>query len=56
MLSCDHPKGLYKEYEELKETTPDNLKVNKNNVFHVDKLSKNGNPKHGQVWVTTTNF
>lgn len=46
----DHPKGLYKEYEELKKTTLDKLKENKNNVFYVDKLSKNGNPKHGQVW------
>ena len=46
----DHPKGLYKEYEELKRTTLDSLKTNKNKVFFVDKLSKNGNPKHGQVW------
>ncbi|MBS1573334.1 MAG: DUF1643 domain-containing protein [Bacteroidetes bacterium] len=46
----DHPKGLYKEYEELKRTTFDSLKVNKNQVYYVDKLSKNGNPKHGQVW------
>jgi len=46
----DHPKGLYKEYEELKKITLDKLKVNKNNIFYVDKLSKNGNPKHGQVW------
>lgn len=46
----DHPKGLYKEYEELKRETLNNLKVNKNQVYYVDKLSKNGNPKHGQVW------
>lgn len=46
----DHPKGLYKEYEQLKQTTFDTLRANKNNVFYVDKLSKNGNPKHGQVW------
>ena len=46
----DHPKGLYKEYEELKKSTFDKLKVNMNKVFYVDKLSKNGNPKHGQVW------
>jgi hypothetical protein len=46
----DHPKGLYKEYEQLKQTTFDTLRTNKNNVFYVDKLSKNGNPKHGQVW------
>jgi len=29
----DHPKGLYKEYEELKKITLDKLKVNKNNTF-----------------------
>ena len=46
----DHPKGLYKEYEELKNTTLAQMKANKNNVFYVDKLSKMGNPKHGQVW------
>jgi len=46
----DHPKGLYKEYEQLKQNTFDTLRKNKNNVFYVDKLSKNGNPKHGQVW------
>jgi hypothetical protein len=46
----DHPKGLYKEFEELKQATLDILKANKNNVFYVDKLSKRGNPKHGQVW------
>ncbi len=46
----DHPKGLYKEYEELKRITLDKLKSNKNNVFFVDKLSNNGNPKHGQIW------
>lgn len=46
----DPPKGLYKEYEQLKQATFNTLKTNKNNVFYVDKLSKNGNPKHGQVW------
>lgn len=46
----DHPKGLYKEYEQLKQATFNTLKTNKNNVFYVDKLSKHGNPKHGQVW------
>jgi len=46
----DRPKGLYKEYEQLKQTTFDTLRTNKTNVFYVDKLSKNGNPKHGQVW------
>ncbi len=29
----DHPKGLYKEYEQLKQTTFDTLRINKNNVF-----------------------
>jgi len=46
----DHPKGLYIEYEQLKQTTFDTLRTNKNNVFYVDKLPKNGNPKQGQVW------
>lgn len=46
----DHPKGLYRVYEQLKKTTFDTLKINGNNVFYVDKLSKSGNPKHGQIW------
>lgn len=46
----DPPKGLYNEYEELKRATFDILKLNKNQVYYVDKLSKKGNPKHGQVW------
>lgn len=46
----NHPKGLHKEYEELKQKTLDILKLNRNNVFYLDKLSKSGNPKHGQVW------
>jgi hypothetical protein len=46
----DHPKGLYKEYQQLKLKTFDTLRTNKNTVFYVGKLSKNGNPKHGQVW------
>lgn len=29
----DHPKGLYKEYEQLKQTTFDTLRTNENNVF-----------------------
>jgi len=45
-----HPKGLIEEYEELKRKTIDILKRNENNVFYVDRLSKIGNPKHGQVW------
>jgi hypothetical protein len=46
----DHPKGLYNEYEAIKTVTFDKLKENKNHVYYVDKLSKNGNPKHGQIW------
>lgn len=46
----DPPKGLLKEYEILKNLVLDHLKFNENNVFYVDKISKKGNPKHGQVW------
>ncbi|HPS57632.1 MAG TPA: DUF1643 domain-containing protein [Spirochaetota bacterium] len=46
----DHPKGLMNEYEELKNTVLQVLKKNKNDLYYVDKLSKKGNPKHGQVW------
>ena len=44
------PKGLYTEYELLKSHILSILSDNKNNVFYVDKLSKEGNPKHGQIW------
>lgn len=46
----DHPKGLLKEYEEIKFKVFEILKANKNSIFYVDKLSKKGNPKHGQIW------
>jgi len=46
----DHPKGLSSEYEELKNMVLHILKDNKNDLYYVDKLSKRGNPKHGQVW------
>ena len=46
----DHPKGLLKEYEEIKSKIFEILKTNKNNIYYVDKLSKKGNPKHGQIW------
>ena len=46
----NHPKGLYDVYEQLKAATIDILLQQKNDVFYVDKLSANGNPKHGQVW------
>ena len=46
----DCPKGLYSEYEVLKNTIISYLKANNNKVYYVDKLSKSGNPKHGQIW------
>ncbi|MBK7445949.1 MAG: DUF1643 domain-containing protein [Ignavibacteria bacterium] len=46
----DHPKGLYKEYEDIKKSVLEVLKLNRNNVYYIDKLSVNGNPKHGMVW------
>jgi hypothetical protein len=46
----NHPKGLYKEYEELKTSVMDILSENNNKVFYIDKMSNLGNPKHGQVW------
>ena len=46
----NHPRGLKKEYEILKQSAFDILQANNNNVFYVDKLTKSGNPKHGQVW------
>lgn len=46
----DHPKGLAAEYEELKNMVLQIIKDNKNDLYYVDKLSKKGNPKHGQVW------
>lgn len=46
----NHPRGLFKEYEELKNNVADILSKNNNRVLYVDKLSKANNPKHGQVW------
>ena len=46
----DHPKGLKDDYNELVAYALETLNKNENNVFYVDKISKNGNPKHGQVW------
>lgn len=46
----NHPKGLLKEYEELKASVMNILSVNNNKVLYVDKMSKANNPKHGQVW------
>ena len=44
------PKGLKKDYDILRERTLEILNKNENSVFYVDKLSKQFNPKHGQIW------
>jgi hypothetical protein len=46
----DHSSGLRQEYNELKTSVLNILSKNKNRIFYVDKMSGNGNPKHGQVW------
>ncbi len=46
----NHPSGLYNEYEKLKFETKKILTENKNQIFYVDKMTKSGNPKHGQIW------
>lgn len=46
----DNPKGLLKEFDDLKKIVFDLFKINNNNVFYIDKLSLKGNPKHGMVW------
>ncbi|ESU21271.1 hypothetical protein FSS13T_27220 [Flavobacterium saliperosum S13] len=46
----NHPSGLFKEYELIKNNVLQILKENRNEVFYVEKLSKYGNPKHAQVW------
>jgi len=46
----NHPSGLCREYEKLKTLTKKILITNKNKVFYVDRMTKAGNPKHGQVW------
>lgn len=46
----NHPKGLYDEYEILKSETKNILIKNKNNVYYIDRFTKDGNPKHGQIW------
>ena len=46
----NHPKGLYDEYEILKSETKKILIKNKNNVYYIDRFTKDGNPKHGQIW------
>ena len=52
----NHPSGLYKEYEKLKTETKKILIENKNQVFYIDKMSKYGNPKHGQIWAYKDEF
>jgi len=46
----NHPEGLFDEYEQLKTNVFDILSENNNMVLYVDRLSKAGNPKHGQIW------
>lgn len=46
----NHPEGLYKEFEELKQSAMKILSENANEVFFVDRMTNDGNPKHGQVW------
>lgn len=46
----NHPNGLYSDYETLKSSTLSILKSNNNEIFYVDKMTQNNNPKHGQVW------
>lgn len=46
----NHPSCLRNEYENIKSSVFDIFLKNKNSVFYVDKLSKHGNPKHGQIW------
>ena len=46
----NHPKGLRNEYEEIKEKVFKTFEKNNNSVFYVEKLSAQGNPKHGMVW------
>lgn len=52
----NHPKGLNNEYETIKGSVLGMLKTNNNSVFFIDKLSKKGNPKHGQVWGYDNDF
>ncbi|MEE9431059.1 MAG: DUF1643 domain-containing protein [Melioribacteraceae bacterium] len=44
------PKGLKQEYNEIRDSTIEILKRNKNKIFYIHKLSALGNPKHGQIW------
>ncbi|MFX0557042.1 DUF1643 domain-containing protein [Maribacter sp. CXY002] len=44
------PMGLDEGYEVLKKMVMAILSKHKNSVFYVDRMTYNGNPKHGQVW------
>jgi hypothetical protein len=46
----NHPKYCSREYKEIKDYVINILKENKDEVYFIDKCSKEGNPKHGQVW------
>ena len=47
----NNPKGFAKDkYDELIDKVFKLLQKHKNNIFYVDKFSKLGYPKHGQVW------
>ena len=46
----NHPDKLYQEYETLKHKVLEILKENNNDVYDVDKLSAEGNPKYAQIW------
>lgn len=52
----NHPKGLNNEYETIKKSVLGILTTNNSSVFFIDKLSKKGNPKHGQVWGYENDF
>ncbi len=46
----DHPANFYDDYQILKKNVFEILKRNKNDVYYVDSMSNQENPKHGQVW------
>ena len=52
----NHPRGIFREYEQLKIKVMDILSKNNNKVLYVDKMSNAGNPKHGQIWSYSDNL
>ncbi|MCC6548778.1 MAG: DUF1643 domain-containing protein [Ignavibacteriaceae bacterium] len=46
----DAPKGLEQEYTALRDEVLEIFSVAGKEIYYVDKLSKKGNPKHGQIW------